>query len=484
MTAIEDTIPSLPPESLAALSSSSPPPRDGLGDIVDPPTEPLPPDGEMLRRVLAVLERENFPYCVTHAYAHFPRHIAHDVDCVVPHAALPRRLGEVLARNEDVIGGRVVHWFEERANFIVLQGHAMSPATGAPVMLQLHVSSDFEVKNRVIASGDHILSTRRSFLGRFWIPAPHVEFACILANRVDKRSFEPQHTRQLSALWAAEPLKCSERLERMFGAQSAALVATSALRNEWEPVTAVLPALRRDMMIKLCLARPLGYVRRIADKHLRRVKRWCTPRRGRGLHVVFLGPDGAGKSTVIDGVQARVAPAFLRTAYQTFAPSLLGNRPKSSPHALPPRSRPASLLKACWWLACYTLGYFASVYPTLVRGGLVINHRYLLDAIVDPRRYRYSGPIGLLRAIWRVAPKPDLVIVLDAPAEVIHQRKRETTLDETIRQRDAYLALARTLPNARVVDTSAGSPQQTIDDVTNLLLDHMAAGVARRLKLK
>jgi thymidylate kinase len=199
--------------------------------------------------------------------------------------------------------------------------------------------------------------------------------------------------------------------------------------------------------------------------------------------VVFLGPDGVGKSTVIDGVQKRLAPAFLRTTYQTFARGPLGHHAKPSPHALPPRSLPASLLKACWWLACYTFGYFTSVYPTLVRGGLVLNHRYLLDAIVDPRRYRYSGPLELLRAIWRVSPKPDLVIVLDAPPELIHARKEETTLEETIRQRDAYVALAATTPNAHVVDTS-NSPEQTIDEVTNILLDHMAADVARRLRLK
>jgi thymidylate kinase len=477
MTAIDEMfIGPMPPAAPAAAAAED---SEHAGGV-----DPLPPDGAMLRQVLAVLERDGLPYCVTHAYEHLPRHIVHDVDCVVPRAALPGRLAGLLKENEAFIGGRLVQWFEERANFVVLQGYETSPTTGGPVMLQLHISSDFEVKNRVVAGCEEILATRRSFLGRFCVPAAQVEFACILANRVDKLGFEPHHLRQLSALWAAEPQRCSEQLERMFGAPSVALVAASALRNEWEPVIAQLPRLRREMMWKLALSRPLGYLGRIADKHLRRLKRWCRPRgrRGGGLHVVFLGPDGVGKSTVIEAVQQRIAPAFLRTAYQTFARSLLGRRPKASPHALPPRSLPASLLKAAWWFACYTVGYFFSIYPTLVRGGLVINHRYLLDAMVDPRRYRYAGPIGLLRAIWATAPKPDLVIVLDAPADIIHARKRETTLEETTRQREAYLALALTLPNARIVDTSR-SPQQTIDDVTNLLLDHMAAGVARRLKL-
>ena len=478
MTAIDATIPPLP--------APMPPPRPDDAALVPAPDAsrpavPLPPDGEMLRRVFEVLDRDGLAYCVTHAYEHFPQHIEHDVDAVVPREMLPRRLGELLKQNEAVIGGRIVQWFEERANFIVLQGHQTSPKTGGPVMLQLHVSSDFEVKNRVVAAGNHVLATRRSFLGGFWVPAPHVEFACVLGNRVDKGNFDAVHTRQLSALWAAAPVKCSEELERMFRPNSVALIGASALRNEWEPVVAVLPALRREMMIRLVAAQPISYLWRIADKHLRRIKRWTRTGRG-GLHVVFLGPDGVGKSTVIDAVQTRLAPAFLRTNYQSFARGILGYRKKPSPHALPPRSLPASLIKAAWWLMCYTLGYYTSVYPTLVRGGMVINHRYLLDAIVDPRRYRYSGPLKLLRAIWRVAPKPDIIIVLDAPADVIHARKRETTLEETIRQRDGYVALAARTPNAHVVDASQ-SPEQTIDEVSNILLDHMAATVARQLKL-
>jgi hypothetical protein len=180
-------------------------------------------------------------------------------------------------------------------------------------------------------------------------------------------------------------------------------------------------------------------------------------------------------------VQKRVADAFLSEKYQTFARSILANKPKKSPHELPPRSKPASFAKAGWWAVCYTLGYFKSVHPTRCGGGLAINHRYLIDAIVDPKRYRYSGPINLLWGIWSIAPKPDLMIFLDAPAQVIWERKKETTLEETTRQRDGYRAMADRMPNARVVNADQ-DPAKTIDEVTELILGLMAARVARRLK--
>ena len=99
---------------------------------------------------------------------------------------------------------------------------------------------------------------------------------------------------------------------------------------------------------------------------------------------------------------------------------------------------PASLLKAAWWLVCYTIGYGLTVRPTLARAGLVVNHRYLVDAIVDQKRYRYSGPVWLLKWIWAVAPKARCGHPARRGPAIIQSRKQEVPLEETIRQVQAY----------------------------------------------
>jgi len=53
-----------------------------------------------------------------------------------------------------------------------------------------------------------------------------------------------------------------------------------------------------------------------------------------------------------------------------------------------------------------------------------------------------------------VYPKPDLVVYLDAPAEVLLERKGEGTLQALERRRGDYLALASVTPNFEVVDAS------------------------------
>jgi thymidylate kinase len=136
-----------------------------------------------------------------------------------------------------------------------------------------------------------------------------------------------------------------------------------------------------------------------------------------------------------------------------------------------------------YWFIAYAPGYYLTVHPALARANLVVHDRHLVDVLVDPRRYRYGGPAWLLRLLWRLIPRPDLVILLDAPPEVIQARKQEVPFAETARQRQAYLALVGSMRNGRVVD--AGRPlEQVAGDVEDLIVRHLAARLVRRLGLE
>jgi thymidylate kinase len=107
----------------------------------------------------------------------------------------------------------------------------------------------------------------------------------------------------------------------------------------------------------------------------------------------------------------------------------------------------------------------------------------VVDGLVDPVRYRYTGPRWLLKLIWRLTPKPDLIILLDAPAEVLQARKQEVPFEVTARQRDAYGRLLAELGGGRVVDVSRplGHVVSTVDGI---VLERLAGRVRRRLGLK
>ena len=74
----------------------------------------------------------------------------------------------------------------------------------------------------------------------------------------------------------------------------------------------------------------------------------------------------------------------------------------------------------------------------------------------------------------RVYPRPDLVIFLDAPPEVLHARKGEGTIASLGRRRQEYLALGAMLPRFRVVSATRPLPD-VVGEVAAIVRTHGAA---------
>ena len=421
-----------------------------------------------LTTALDALDRADVAYCVTHGYVGLPRVVGTDVDAVVSPADIAGPAPRALAAAGS--GTALVQWFDDRACWGVVAGPG---ADGVPALVQLHFSPGFEPDGVHCYPAADVLANRHRHNG-VWAIEGATEFACVLANRVTKESLKDKHTARLSELYAADPAGCERAIHRLWDGLSADNLLDAARTGRWNVIHPMLPQLDHELR-----ERCRGESR--AGKWARRLARWVRPTSG--LHVVFLGPDGVGKSTVIDAVRNSLSPAFLRYSYQTFAPSLVPSKlqtVKETPHQLPPRGRAASWLKAAWWCVCYTAGYYASVRPTVARAGLVINHRYLPDAIVDPKRYRYGGPAWILKALWKIAPKPDLLFALDAPAEVIQARKKEVAPAETARQRDGYRAVAEQMPNAHVISTDRPLAE-VVAEVNGIVLNYMAQRVTKQV---
>jgi hypothetical protein len=327
------------------------------------------PQGAMLLRVFEVLERQGVPYCVLHGYQEYPLRVPSDVDLLIPAEISARQLAQVLHDSRQEIGARIVQWFEDGAIFIVL---AADQWEASPPMLQVHVTRNYSMGGRVFYRGEQIIRLRQKH-GDFYVPPPALEFTCVLINRLCKNELGEARAARLSELFAQDPSGCRDAVLQLVSHHSSQLIVDAAGSGNWNPVKKVMPILAREFLHsrKTTADAPLA-------AQWRRLRRWLRPRNG--LHMVFLGPDGVGKSTVIETFQRDMAQAFLHSTYLTFAPGIIPSKlapRKSKPHDLPPRSKPASLVKAAWWLLCYTVGYLASVRSVLARGGLVVNHRYL-----------------------------------------------------------------------------------------------------------
>jgi thymidylate kinase len=83
----------------------------------------------------------------------------------------------------------------------------------------------------------------------------------------------------------------------------------------------------------------------------------------------------------------------------------------------------------------------------------------------------------------RVYPKPDLVIYLDAPAEVLFARKGEGTIEALERRRQEYMSLRGVVKHFALVD--ATQPQELVArEVTNLIRDFYNQRTGKRMKVR
>jgi thymidylate kinase len=192
--------------------------------------------------------------------------------------------------------------------------------------------------------------------------------------------------------------------------------------------------------------------------------------------VVLLGPDGCGKSSVLERLERDLAKRFAEVRVLHLRPRLgrggpSGGKTVANPHGPAPRGFLMSALKLFFLLFDY-----GTLYPWIWRqrtapapGGLLLFDRYYHDILVDPRRYRYGAPLWLARSLGWFVPKPDLWILLDAPTEILRARKQEVSESELDRQRRTYRDLVKCFSHGQVID--AARPLEAVSrEIEGLIL--------------
>jgi len=171
---------------------------------------------------------------------------------------------------------------------------------------------------------------------------------------------------------------------------------------------------------------------------------------------VILGPDGAGKSTVIRGLMNRLNQAKSVVTMRHLKPQIVLARRgeleaiNSNPHGKPLRSALTSIAKILVW---FMEEWYAHLFQD-ERNALLICDRYYHDLLVDPIRYLYGGPLWMARLIGELMPQPELWVLLDAPAEILQMRKQEVGRVESARQRQAYLTFVSKRRQHIIVDSA------------------------------
>ena len=182
----------------------------------------------------------------------------------------------------------------------------------------------------------------------------------------------------------------------------------------------------------------------------------------RGLSVAVLGPDGAGKSTLTQGIAA----AFGLPARVVYMGLWQGEDGAARPLPLAALAAARRPFRS-WRRAAVTCWHQA-------RGRLVVLDRHPYDALLPPAPPHVALKRLFFTLLARTVPAPSVVLILDVPAEIAAFRRPEEDPGALATLRSEYLALARRLPRAVVLDADR-SPEAlraaAVDRIWQAVLD-------------
>jgi thymidylate kinase len=307
----------------------------------------------------------------------------------------------------------------------------------------------------------------RQHKGKVYTLSPEDELATLLLHCIlDKGCFSTIHRQRIESLkdgisdepyidsllranWL--PSMTWRRLERLIGEG-----AWDELLGEGKSIAGYLDKDKVGTFMRFASARVLRKMNALFG--------WINVR---GISVTLLAPDGAGKSTLADLIQ--------ESFYFPVSKLYMGlyQKGKEAKHrfSIPGVGLSKRLIRI--WI------HYIKAVLLLARGQFVIFDRYTYDAFLSPRREQSILQKARRWLLSHSCPAPDLVIVLDAPGEILFARKGEHSVASLEDQRRGYLKLNSYLPQLDVVDAS-----QDIDLVRREVTSLMWKRYLKKLNLK
>jgi thymidylate kinase len=421
------------------------------------------------------LEEREVRYCVLHSWQGLPEELPSDLDLAVhpgDRARLPVVFQELRQKGYQLV--QCLNYFPQAYYFVLVWFEDLALESVA-----VDITFQYRRSGLISLSGEELTAGRQRFK-EFWVASPATEFAYLLAKRTWKRSVPPSHARRLKVLAEKLGRAEAEKLagKAFMGKLKAAVVEACANGSLDELLRRIgAPPWRTGL-----LRHPFGLARFLFGEAVRVIGRCLQPT---GLFIVVLGPDGVGKSTLAGRLQQALAPCFRRHYLFHWRPMVISPQrkalgPTTNPQSELPRGLLGSVAALLVVFMDYWLGYALVLRPSVTRSGLVIFDRYFQDLLVDPRRYRYGGPMWLAKFLSRFVPRPELLmLVLDAEDKVILSRKREVVLEELRRQRAGYRQFTAQEGKARLIKTDQGIGR-TVGEASRFIVEHLARRFERR----
>ncbi|MBT3920029.1 MAG: hypothetical protein HN564_04730 [Flavobacteriales bacterium] len=192
-------------------------------------------------------------------------------------------------------------------------------------------------------------------------------------------------------------------------------------------------------------------------------------RRRLGTMLAFSGPDGAGKSTIIDVVmelffslgitKSTVPHHFLTSNIPSLhklpgAPTKYAKQDYTKPYQTEPTGLLSSIIRTVYYYMAFLIDRVFFISKEMRSNQIVVFDRYYTDMITDPSRIRISFKKTTIQRIFKTLPSPNFTFVVVANKELILNRKDELSEEKLIELLAEYKNLFKFIPNLSVLSNN------------------------------
>lgn len=370
-----------------------------------------------------------FEYAVLRGYEELPYKLSgHDIDILITRDSFKRfkpRFLDVLETHDVKV---MMINKNERFTTIVVS----KLFEGQLVFLYLDFFFNYSLFGTQFMSAKEVLA-RRIYNGRIYHVTLLDEYLEKLLNtKLLGREYPSKYKAVEVAVLSGQKQQLDVMLAHIFGAK----INRDAIQKDSARM------LRRRALMRSVIRNPfraLEFKLRFATYYL---LAWAKPK---GFSISFSGPDGVGKTTVLEGVASELGKPFRELTLFHFRPNLVPRLAEvgqkcgvtkevdcdyGNPHRGAKTGVISSLIRLAYYIFDYNLGYLKLVKPTLFRRGVVIFDRYYTDVATDSQRSRIHLNYKLVFYLRRLVPRLDYNFLVVAAPEAILKRKQELTIDQ------------------------------------------------------
>jgi thymidylate kinase len=449
----------------------------------------LPSYNIILNDYFRKLKENNVIYCVLSGYEGLPEvYKSNDIDILVSKNNLHEASIILKYVFKDYGSGYyVLHKFNGRHTYLFFfQG--IDGWVRESIKIDLFIN--FEFRGRVFLSSREILSNIIPY-NNLYIPcAMHQAYLGVVKGILKGGSAWKKYMARIQEGLAGNANGMESLLRRIFREKTTKSLVSYLSAGDTECLEKIRKRMIYETYTNSFLNHPIRFPLNLISYFYIRFGNMLKPP---NYMIAVLGPDGSGKSTLIEKMKVLFQDVFkvgshgvkvfhIRPGLFPTITELLKKKSHSAEKSSLLReawNAPSSTISfarlLCFW-ADYVLGYFVKILPELGSYHVVVLDRYYYDLLIDPSRYKIRLPHRVMKAFFAVLPTPDIAFVLDAPPEIIYPRKRELNEATIGILLNEYRNLKNEIDNVHILQAT-NSPEELSMEVVSTFLKSAATSL-------